>query len=34
MKSLNAMFMVLVPNKGGAEDLKDYRPLSLVGSLY
>ncbi|RVW88297.1 putative ribonuclease H protein [Vitis vinifera] len=27
-------FLVLVPKKGGAEDLKDFRPISLVGSLY
>ncbi|WJZ81860.1 hypothetical protein VitviT2T_001675 [Vitis vinifera] len=26
--------MVLTPKKGGAEDLKDFRPISLVGSLY
>ena len=26
--------MVLVAKKGGAEDLKDSRPISLVGSLY
>ena len=24
----------MVPKKGGAEDFKDYRPISLVGSLY
>ena len=34
VKSLNATFLVLVPKKGGAEDLKDFRPISLVGSLY
>ena len=34
VKSLNATFLVLVPKKGGAEDLKDSRPISLVGSLY
>ena len=33
-KSLNATFLVLVPKKGDAEDLKDFRPISLVGSLY
>ena len=27
-------FLVLTPNKGGAKDLKDFRPISLVGSLY
>ena len=34
VKSLNATFLVLVPKKGGAEDLKDFRPINLVGSLY
>ncbi|KAJ9682618.1 hypothetical protein PVL29_018523 [Vitis rotundifolia] len=34
VKSLNATFMVLIPKKAGAEDLGDYRPISLVGSLY
>ncbi|RVW34912.1 putative ribonuclease H protein [Vitis vinifera] len=34
VKSLNATFLVLVPKKSGAEDLKDFRPISLVGSLY
>ena len=34
VKYLNATFLVLVPKKGGAEDLKDFRPISLVGSLY
>ena len=34
VKSLNATFLVLVPKKGGAEDLRDFRPISLVGNLY
>ena len=34
VKSLNATFLVLVPKKGGVEDLKDFRPISLVGNLY
>ena len=34
LKSTNATFLVLVPKKGGPEDLKDYRPISLVGGLY
>ena len=34
VKSPNATFLVLVLKKGGAEDLKDSRPISLVGSLY
>ena len=33
-KSINTTFLVLIPKKGGAEDLKDFRPISLVGSLY
>ena len=33
-KSLNSTFVVLIPKKGGAKDLKDFRPISLVGSLY
>lgn len=33
-KSLNATFLVLVPKKGGAKDLKDFRSISLVGELY
>ena len=31
---MNAIFLVLVPKKGGAKDLKDFRSISLVGSLY
>ena len=34
VKSMNATFLGLVPKKEGAEDLKDYRPISLVGGLY
>ena len=34
VRSLNTTFLVLVPKKVGAKDLKDYRPISLVGSLY
>ncbi|RVW28979.1 LINE-1 reverse transcriptase-like [Vitis vinifera] len=34
VKSLNATFIVLIPKKGGAEDLRDFRPISLVGGLY
>ena len=34
VKSINASFLVLIPKKGGVEDLKDFRPISLVGSLY
>ena len=34
VRSLNTTFLVLVPKKVGAEDLKDYRPISLMESLY
>ena len=34
VKSLNATFLVLVPKGRIVEDLKDLRPISLVGSLY
>nr|CAN60370.1 hypothetical protein VITISV_011180 [Vitis vinifera] len=34
VKSLNTTFLVLIPKKLGAEDLRDFRPISLVGSLY
>ena len=34
VKSLNANFLVLIPEKTGAKDLRDFRPISLLGSLY
>ena len=34
MRCMNLAFIVLVPKKTGAEDLKDFRPISLVNSLY
>ena len=34
VKSLNSSFIVMVPKKEGADDFKDFRPISLVGSLY
>ena len=34
VKSLNCTFLVLIPKKEGDEDLKDFRPISLVGNLY
>ncbi|RVW85403.1 Polyadenylate-binding protein RBP47B' [Vitis vinifera] len=33
-RSLNSTFIVLIPKKGCTDDLKDFRPISLVGSLY
>ena len=33
-KSLNASFLVLILKKGGAEDLRDFRPINLEGGLY
>ena len=34
VKSLNSTFLVLIPKKETAEDIMDYRLISLVGSLY
>ncbi|KAL6339823.1 hypothetical protein AAG906_034911 [Vitis piasezkii] len=34
VKSLNTTFLVLIPKKGGAEDMGDFRPISLLGGLY
>ena len=34
VKSLNSIFIVMVPKKERADDFKDFRPISLVGSLY
>ena len=34
MKSLNSTFILMVPKKEEAHDFKDFRPISLVGSLY
>ena len=33
-KSLNATFLALIPKKIDAVDVKDFRPISLVGGLY
>ncbi|KAJ9676862.1 hypothetical protein PVL29_022056 [Vitis rotundifolia] len=34
LRSLNNTFLVLLPKKGGAEDLGEFRPISLLGGLY
>ena len=34
LKSLNTTFLVLIPKKGGAEELGDFRLISLLGELY
>ena len=33
-KSFNATFVALIPKKHGAEELKDFRPISLIGGVY
>lgn len=33
-KSLNATFLALIPKKSDVVDVKDFRPISLVGGLY
>ncbi|WMV57474.1 hypothetical protein MTR67_050859 [Solanum verrucosum] len=33
-KSFNATFIALIPKKVGATELKDFRPISLIGSIY
>ena len=33
VRSLNTIFLVLIPKKGGGEDLSDFRPISLVRGL-
>lgn len=34
VRGLNATFFVLVPKGEGVEDLRDFKPISLVGGLY
>lgn len=34
VRSLNSTFLVLIPKKTGADDLRDFKPISLVGGLY
>lgn len=33
-KSFNATFIALIPKKAGASNLKEFRPISLVGGIY
>jgi hypothetical protein len=33
-RSLNSTFVVLIPKKVGASDVKDFRPINLTGSIY
>ena len=33
-KSLNATFKALIPKKNSASNIQDFRPISLVGSVY
>ncbi|RVX21348.1 Transposon TX1 uncharacterized 149 kDa protein [Vitis vinifera] len=33
-RNLNSTFLLLIPKKKGTEDLRDFRPISLVGSVY
>ena len=33
-KSLNVTFIALVPKKNGASNIRDFRPISLLGSVY
>ena len=34
VRNLNTTFLVFVPKKGNAKDLKDFKPITLVGGLY
>ena len=31
---MNATFLVLIPKKNDASNIRDFRPISLVGSMY
>ena len=33
-KSLNATFIALIPKRNGASNIRNFRPISLVGSVY
>jgi hypothetical protein len=34
VKSINSTFISLIPKVHGAKEIKDFRPISLVGSIY
>lgn len=34
VKSFNSTFITLIPKKKGAMEIKDFRPISLLGSIY
>ena len=33
-RSLNTSFLTIIPKKGNAVNIKDFRPINLVGSVY
>ena len=33
-KSLNATFLALIPKKQNASNIRDFRPISLIGCMY
>lgn len=33
-RSINSTFIALIPKKKGAVEIKDFRPISLLGSVY
>jgi len=33
-KSFNATYIALIPKKNGAKELRDFRSISLIGSVY
>ena len=34
VKSINSTFILLIPKIHGAKEIKDFRPISLVGGVY
>lgn len=34
VRSYNASFIALIPKKKGAMELRDYKPINLIGSIY